>query len=118
MPSTPVTPLVQATLAHAPTVETREGRAIGSVHALLIDKASGRAAQAVLSLGGFLGLGKSYYPVPFALLSYDPVRDVYAASLDRKLLEGGPSWANSAPTFDADYAERVERYYAAASPAA
>lgn len=115
--STPATPLVQATLAHAPTVETREGSTIGSVHALLIEKGSGRATQAVLSLGGFMGIGKSYYPVPFTLLSYDPVRDVYAASLDRKLLEGGPSWANTVPTFDAAYAERVERYYAAAPTA-
>ena len=113
MPSTPATPLVQAILAHTPAVETREGAAIGTVHALLVDKASGRAAQAVLSLGGFLGMGKSFYPVPFGLLAYDPVRDVYVGALDRKVLEGGPSWANNTPVFDAAYAERVERYYAA-----
>lgn len=113
MSSTPSTPLVQATLVHTPAVETREGAAIGSVHALLVDKASGRATQAVLSLGGFLGMGKSFYPVPFGLLTYDAVRDVYVGALDKRVLEGGPSWANTVPVFDADYAERVERYYAA-----
>lgn len=117
MSSTPATPLVQATLVHATTVETREGAGIGSVHALLVDKASGRATQAVLSLGGFLGMGKSFYPVPFGPLAYDPVRDVYVGALDKKVLEGGPSWANTVPLFDAAYAERVERYYAA-TPAA
>ena len=115
--SSPSLPLVQATVALSPHVETRDGSAVGSVHAFLIDKASGRATHAVLSLGGFMGLGKSFYPVPFTLLGFDAVRDVYVATLDKSLLEGGPSWANNAPTFDAAYAERVERYYAA-TPAA
>ena len=117
MSTTPAVPLVQATVAQSPRVETRDGAAVGTVHAYLVDKATGRATHAVLSLGGFLGMGKSFYPVPFALLGFDSVRDVYVATLDRSLLEGGPSWANNAPTFDAAYAERVERYYAAA-PAA
>ena len=111
------TPLVQAALSQAPRVETRDGTAVGTVHAYVVDKASGRATHAVLSLGGFLGMGKSFYPVPFAVLGYDAVRDVYVARLEKKVLEGGPSWANNAPSFDAAYAERVERYYAAA-PAA
>lgn len=114
MSNTPATPLVQATTTHPPKVETRDGSGVGTVHAYLIDKASGRATQAVLSLGGFMGMGKSFYPVPFGLLSFDPVRDVYVAALDKRVLEGGPSWSNTVPTFDADYAERVERYYATA----
>ena len=111
--SSAATPLVQATATPAVKVETRDGATVGSVHAFLVDKASGRAAQAVLSLGGFMGMGRSFYPVPFALLAFDPVRDVYVAALERSVLEGGPSWASNAPLFDAAYAERVERYYAA-----
>ena len=107
------TPLVEATIATAPRVETRDGKIIGSVNAFLVDKDSGRATHAVLSLGGFLGMGKSYYPVPFGRLDFDPVRDIYVATLERGALEGGPSWASNAPVFDAAYAERVERYYAA-----
>lgn len=107
------TPLVQATVTTAPRVETRDGAAVGTVHAYVVDKASGRASHAVLSLGGFLGMGKSFYPVPFGLLGFDPVRDVYVATVDKAMLEGGPSWSNNTPVFDAAYAERVERYYAA-----
>ncbi len=105
------TPLIRATNVTEPRVETRDGGAVGTVHAFLIDKASGRADFAVLSLGGFLGMGKSFYPVPFAQLDFDPVRDVYVAMLDRKQLEGGPSWANNPPTFDQPYADRVASYY-------
>jgi hypothetical protein len=69
----------------------------------------------VLSLGGFLGMGKSFYPVPFSLLQFDPVRDLYVITVDRRLLEGGPSWSNNAPVFDQAYADRVASYYGAAS---
>lgn len=109
--TTPATSLVRATAVTEPRVESRDGSSVGTVHAFLIDKRSGRAEFAVLSLGGFLGMGRSFYPVPFGLLDYDAVRDVYVGSLDRKQLEGGPSWANNPPAFDTPYAERVASYY-------
>ena len=103
--------LVQANADHSPKVETRDGSTVGSVYSYMIHKGSGRATHAVLSLGGFLGMGKSYYPVPFALLQFDPVRDVYVVTVDAALLKGGPSWANNAPQFDQGYADRVASYY-------
>jgi hypothetical protein len=107
------TPWLRATAATDIKVETRDGAAIGALHAYLLDKRDGRAGFAVLSLGGFLGMNKSFYPVPFALLQFDPVRDVYVAALDRKQLEGGPSWANNPPSFDQAYVDRVASYYRA-----
>ena len=117
--STPTpSPLVQAVAQPAPKVETRDSHAVGTVHAYLVDKASGRATHAVLSLGGFLGVGRSFYPVPFDMLGFDPVRDVYVATVDKRLLEGGPSWSSNPPQFDAAYAERVGSYYrSGAAPA-
>lgn len=114
MPHDPVTPnllLVQATIAGPLKVESRDGDGVGSVFAVMVHKASGRTTHAVLSLGGFLGMGKSFYPIPFGLLQYDPVRDGYVVTIDKRVLEGGPSWANNAPTFDQAYADRVASYY-------
>jgi len=105
--------LTQANAAHTIKVESRDGESVGTVYAFMVHKASGRATHAVLSLGGFLGMGKSYYPVPFSLLQFDPVSDRYVVTVDRRLLEGGPSWANNAPTFDQAYADRVASYYGA-----
>lgn len=96
-------------------VLSRDGDGMGHVHALMVVKRTGQATFAVLSLGGILGLGKSYYPVPFGLLSYDTVHDKYIVTADRRLLEGGPSWSNNAPTFDQAYADRVSSYYDTAS---
>ena len=103
--------LIQAHVSGTVKVESRDGDGVGTVHAFMVHKASGRVTHAVLSLGGFLGMGKSYYPLPFALLRFDPVRDLYVVTIDRRMLEGGPSWANNAPVFDQAYADRVARYY-------
>ena len=103
--------LVQANVAHTLKVESRDGDQVGSVYALMVHKGSGRSTHAVLSLGGFLGMGKSFYPLPFALLQFDAVRDLYVVTIDKRVLEGGPSWANNAPVFDQAYADRVASYY-------
>ena len=103
--------LVQANVATTLKVASRDGAAIGTIHAMMVHKGTGRTTHAVLSLGGFLGIGKSFYPVPFELLTYDAARDHYTITVDRRLLEGGPSWANNAPTFDQAYADRVAGYY-------
>lgn len=109
--NTPTLLLVQANISGTMKIESRDGDSIGSVHAFMVHKGTGRVTHAVLSLGGFLGMGKSFYPLPFGLLQFDPVRDLYVVTIDRRMLEGGPSWANNAPVFDQAYADRVARYY-------
>lgn len=96
-------------------VASRDGDNIGYVFNYMVNKRTGQAAYAVLSLGGFLGLGKSFYPLPFTLLDYDAANDAYVVTVDRRLLEGGPSWSNNAPVFDQAYADRVSSYYGATS---
>ena len=44
---------------------------IGTVQRVMIDKISGRVAYAVISFGGFLGMGEDYYPMPWGGLKYD-----------------------------------------------
>jgi len=107
--------LAQANVAHSLKVESRDGDQVGSVYALMVHKGSGRTTHAVLSLGGFLGMGKSFYPVPFGRLQFDAVRDLYVITIDRRMLEGGPSWSNNAPVFDQAYADRVASYYGVGS---
>ncbi|MHA6722186.1 PRC-barrel domain-containing protein [Sphingomonas sp. RS2018] len=103
--------LVQANVAGTLKLKSRDGETIGSVFAMMVHKGTGRTTHAVLSLGGFLGMGKSFYAVPFELLAYDVANDTYTITVDRRLLEGGPSWSNNAPAFDQAYADRVAGYY-------
>ena len=113
MANIPTSPLLTAALSPTMKVKSRAGKTIGAVHSFMVHKRSGRAMFAVLSLGGFLGMGKAYYAVPIALLAYDRAADQYVVSVEHSVLEGGPSWANTAPLFDQDYADRVASYYAA-----
>lgn len=109
-----ILPLIAANLAETMKVRSHEGKAIGSVHAFMVHKRSGRTIYAVLSLGGFLGMGRTYYPVPIQLLAYDLAADAYVASVEPKVLEGGPNWSGSAaPDFDQSYADRLASYYGA-----
>jgi hypothetical protein len=103
--------LVQANVAGTLKLQSRDGASVGTVHALMVHKGTGRTTHAVLSLGGFMGIGKSFYAVPFELLTYDVAHDLYTITVDKRLLEGGPSWSNNAPTFDQAYADRVAGYY-------
>jgi hypothetical protein len=48
-----------------------DDRKIGTVQRVMIDKISGRVAYAVVSFGGFLGMGEDYYPMPWPNLKYD-----------------------------------------------
>lgn len=85
------------------------------MYSLMLNKGTGKPMSAVLALGDFLGLGKSYYPMPFQLLSYDAFLDGYVVTIDRRSPEGGPSRPSNAPNFDQAYADRVANYYGVAA---
>src|SRR5882757_10585714 len=110
----PIQLLAQSNETDEMKVKTREGDKVGSVFAYLINKRTGHTAYVVLTIGGFLGIGKGYYPLPFGLLAFDPTTDTYVIRIERKVLEGGPSWASSPPLFDQAYANRVASYYGTA----
>ncbi len=110
-PNEPTQLLIQSNKVDVMTVNTRDGDRLGSVYAFMINKRSGQAVYAILSIGGFLGIGKAYYPLPFRLLAFEPTSDSFTVTIDRRVLEGGPSWAAHPPVFDQAYADRVASYY-------
>jgi hypothetical protein len=68
---------------------------IGDVKRVMIDKISGKVAYAVLSFGGFLGLGEDYYPVPWSILNYDTNLGGYRTNLDADKLKNAPKYTQS-----------------------
>jgi hypothetical protein len=65
-------------------VYNRQGEHLGSVYNLMIDKISGQVAYAVMSFGGFLGIGERYHPLPWRVLKYDTRQGGYVVDLDRR----------------------------------
>jgi hypothetical protein len=61
----------------------------------MIDKMSGKVADAVMSFGGFLGMGEDYYPVPWSMLNYDTNLGGYRVDLTRDQLENAPKYSRN-----------------------
>ena len=81
----------------------------------MIDKVSGKVAYAVMSFGGFLGMGDRYHPLPWHVLTYDTSQGGYVVDLDRSRLEGAPTYATSdTPNWsDRSWGQQVHDYYGA-----
>ena len=85
---------------------------IGSIERVMIDKISGKVAYAVLSFGGFLGMGEDYYPVPWATLKYDTKLGGYVLGLTRGELEQAPKYPESQGwNWSRENDQRVYDYY-------
>ncbi len=67
---------------------------IGSIERVMIDKVSGRVSYAVLSFGGFLGIGDEHYPLPWQSLKYDTNLGGYRTGVTQQQLEGAPRYGN------------------------
>src|ERR1700738_4433300 len=94
-------------------VYNRLGEHLGSVYGLMIDKHTGQVAYAVMSFGGFLGMGESYHPLPWRVLSYDTRQGGFVIDLDRRRLEKAPSYmASNVPNWsNRTYGSRIDEFY-------
>ena len=63
-------------------VRRPNGDMIGHIERLMIDKVSGQVSYAVMSSGGFLGMGVKLLPLPWGRLRYSPRFEAYELDLD------------------------------------
>ena len=62
--TTSTNPLIAGSRVSGTAVYNTAGERLGTVEDVMIDKQSGRIAYAVLSFGGFLGIGDKHHPLP------------------------------------------------------
>lgn len=80
---------VEGTAVYGP-----DGDKIGSIENVMIDKQSGKVAYAVLTFGGFLGMGNDYYPLPWASMKYDESLSGYRVNITREQLGSAPKFTD------------------------
>ena len=105
--------LISSQKVDGTAVYNRDGDSLGTIDHMMIDKFTGQVEYAVMSSGGFLGIGDSYNPVPWKSLVYDVNLGGYVMDADRARLEqaprfqstGRPNWSDRA------YTERVDEYW-------
>src|SRR3954468_21295351 len=68
------------------------GDRVGTIERVMIDKLSGKVAYAVMSFGGFLGIGNDYYPIPWSLLTYNERLGGYEVNISEQQLKGAPKF--------------------------
>jgi Uncharacterized conserved protein len=90
-----------------------KGYALGRVEHIVIDVQRGRIAYAVLTFGGFLGLGEKLFAIPWNAFTFDADHHRFILNVDRGVLEGAPGfdkkhWPAMA---DADWASHLHAYY-------
>jgi PRC-barrel domain len=69
------------------------GEQIGKIQRVMIDKPSGKVAYAVMSFGGFLGIGEDYRPMPWSVLTYNERLGGYEVNLTDQQLKGAPKYS-------------------------
>jgi len=72
-------------------VQDTSGRKIGEIEDIVLDKQSNNIMFAVVSFGGFLGMGDKYHPIPWSMLDYDPEENAYVVSVTREQLQAAPA---------------------------
>jgi hypothetical protein len=104
--------LISSDKVEGTAVYNRNGEKLGSIYTLMIDKYTGQVAYAVMSFGGFLGIGERYHPLPWKALTYDTSLGGYRVDLTREQLERAPSYArDETPWSDPAYGRKVSDYY-------
>jgi hypothetical protein len=106
-------PLIASDRVEGTAVRKPNGERLGHIERLMIDKVTGKVSYAVLSFGGFFGLGTNFLPLPWARLKYNPKSEAYELDIDDDELRRAPSFRADK---DFDWGDRsqeaeLHRYY-------
>jgi hypothetical protein len=105
--------LIASDRVEGTAVRRLNGDRIGHIERLMIDKVSGQVSYAVLSFGGFLGMGTNLIPVPWGKLRYNTHFEAYEIDISDEELKRAPSFRADK---DFDWGDRsqeeaLRRYY-------
>jgi len=97
-------------------VKDTGGMTIGEVEDIVLDKQSNNIMFAVISFGGFLGIGEKYHPIPWSSLKYVPEEDAYVVDFTKDQLKAAPADSIEELTRDDGryYRDQSYNYYGAA----
>jgi sporulation protein YlmC with PRC-barrel domain len=111
------TRLISSEKVEGTAVRRSDGDKVGTIDSVMLDKHTGRIAYAVMSFGGFLGMGEEYYALPWSALRYNEDLDAYELNVSDEQLRSAP--LASTDFFDTGVADRqwednIHRHYRAA----
>jgi sporulation protein YlmC with PRC-barrel domain len=107
------TQILSASTIKGSSVQNLEGKNIGDIQDLMIEPATGNVAYAVLSFGGFLGIGDKYFAIPIEALNFSSTDRKITLDVSKELLENAPGFDkdNWPMTADQNFIESVYNHY-------
>jgi sporulation protein YlmC with PRC-barrel domain len=90
--STPFRRVLSASTLAKDSVFNLRDENVGSIKQIMIDVPTGRVAYAVLSVGGFLGIGERLFAIPWTTLALDEDRKCFILDVDKQRLENAPGF--------------------------
>ncbi|HVS13232.1 MAG TPA: PRC-barrel domain-containing protein [Thermoanaerobaculia bacterium] len=105
--------VLSATSLMGDDVYSPQGEKLGDIKELMIDLEHGRVAYAVLSFGGFIGLGEKLFAIPFSSLTLLPEKEHFVLEVPKERLEKAPGFdKDNWPTIsDRTWGAEIHRYY-------
>jgi hypothetical protein len=104
--------LIASNKVEGTAVFNRQGEKLGEVYNFMVGKHSGEVAYAIMSFGGFLGIGQKYHPLPWNALTYDTSKKGYVIDADKERLMEAPSYqAGEEPFSRPEYGQQVRDYW-------
>ncbi|MCO5396968.1 PRC-barrel domain-containing protein [Ralstonia soli] len=105
--------LMAADTLEGDRVVNLNGEDLGKITDIMLDVQRGRIAYAVMSVGGFLGIGDKLFAVPWSAMSLDIDRKCFVLDADKDRLESAPGfdkdhWPAMA---DSTWATSIHEYY-------
>lgn len=96
-------------------VVNTEGEQLGNIRDLMIDLDDAQIAYAVLSFGGFMGLGDKLFAIPLEALQFDSKNKSVILDVDKDVLKNAPgfdkeNWPDSAQ-YEAGWLLDIYEYY-------
>jgi PRC-barrel domain len=83
-------PLINSDRVEGTEVYDPAGKNIGTIKRLVIEKVSGRVVYAVMTFGGFLGIGEHTHTIPWDKLTFDIHLGGYRTDISEEELHGAP----------------------------
>lgn len=86
---------------------------LGEVEDLMIDVSNSRVEYAVVSFGGFLGLGEKLFAVPLAAMTLDTNEKCFVLPVAEEKLKNAPGFekSNWPDTASQEWRNQIHAYY-------
>jgi osmotically-inducible protein OsmY len=108
--------LLNASTVIGSSVKDASGKDVGKVEELMIDPGDGRVTFAVVSFGGFLGLGSKLFAVPWEALTVSRGQSALVLHVRQEMLGSAPSFERGRrPDASSEWGETARRFWADAT---